>query len=132
MTTNETIITIAGNTTAAPELRFDEGGRAWATVTVMVNHRYRDTRTREWKDGARSPYHVKVSDDAAQHLADSVGKGDRLIVTGRHEQRTYETESGEKGYAWQLVASEIGVSLAFATATPVRASKTTEPATASA
>lgn len=128
MTMNETPLTIAGNITATPELSWNEDGRPWMFFSVAANDRYRNGRN-EWVDGPTSYYDVLVNGVMGENLAESIVKGDRVIVTGRWHQRTYETEAGEKRSTWRLVATEIGVSVAYATARPLkrRTSDQTEP-----
>jgi single-strand DNA-binding protein len=125
---NSIQITIAGHTSDAPEVRFTPNGRANARMRVAVNSRYQDT-TGTWVDGATSWYTVLAWGQLAENVAESIGKGDRIMVHGRFEQRDYETEAGEKRSVWELTADEIGISLRLATAQPT---KTSTRATAAA
>lgn len=119
---NTTTVTIAGNTADAPEIRFTEGGRPVAKLRVAVNSRYQDGGG-QWVDGPTSWHTVIAWGALAENLADSIGRGDRIVVHGRLEQRPYETESGEKRHAWEITADEIGVSLRHATAQPTKSQR---------
>lgn len=122
---NTTPITIAGHTADAPELRFTPSGRAHARVRVAVTSRHQDTNG-TWVDGTTSWYNVNVWGAMAENLAESIGKGDRVVVHGRQEQRQYETETGEKRTTWEITADEIGPSLRHATTNrPIRATRAT-------
>jgi single-strand DNA-binding protein len=123
-------ITISGHTSDAPELRVTPNGKANARMRVAVNSRFQNSAG-EWVDGTTSWYTVLAWGQLAEHVAESISKGDRVLVHGRLEQRDYETEAGEKRSVWELTADEIGISLRHATA---QATKTTSraPATAGA
>ncbi len=114
---NETPITMAGNLADDPELRFTPSGRAVAKARVAVNSRYQD-QNGQWVDGPTSWHTVIAWGALGENLAESVRKGDRVVVHGRLEQRPYETQDGEKRAAWEITADEIGVSLRHATAKP--------------
>lgn len=122
---NVTALTIAGNTADVPEIRFTEAGRPVARVRVAVNSRYQDTGG-QWVDGPTSWHNVTAWGALAENLAESVGRGDRIVVHGRLEQRTYETESGEQRHTWEITADEIGVSLRHATAKPAKTARRSE------
>lgn len=122
---NTTTVTIAGNTADAPELRFTDSGRPVAKLRVAVNSRYQDNAG-QWVDGPTSWHTVVAWGPLAENLAESVDKGDRVVVHGRLEQRPYETEDGEKRHAWEITADEIGVSLRHATARPTKTQRTSQ------
>jgi single-strand DNA-binding protein len=117
---NATVVTFAGHLADAPELRFTPNGRAVAKVRVAVNERYQNS-TGDWVDGNTSWYTVQAWGALAEHLAESVGKGDRVLVHGRLGQRPYETETGEKRHAWEVTAEEIGLSLRHTSAESTKA-----------
>jgi single-strand DNA-binding protein len=117
---NATLITFAGHLADAPELRFTPAGRAVARVRVAVNSRYQNSDG-TWVDGATSWHTVQAWGPLAEHLADSVAKGDRVLVHGRLEQRDYTTEAGEKRTAWEVTAEEIGLSLRHTAAETAKA-----------
>ena len=117
---NATVITFAGHLADSPELRFTPSGRAVARVRVAVNTRYQN-QAGEWVDGTTSWHTVQAWGALAEHLAESVGKGDRVLVHGRLEQREYETEAGEKRTAWEVTAEEIGLSLRHTAAESAKA-----------
>jgi single-strand DNA-binding protein len=116
-------ITIAGHTSDAPEVRFTPNGKANARMRVAVNSRYQDN-TGTWVDGPTSWYTVLAWGQLAENVAESISKGDRVLVHGRLEQRDYETEAGEKRSVWELTADEIGISLRHATAQPTKTTRT--------
>ncbi len=107
-------ITLVGNITRDPELRFTPGGQAVATFGLAVNRRYQQAG--EWKEQT-SYFDVKCWGQLGENVAASLSKGARAVVTGRLEQRTYETQAGEKRSAVEIVADEVGPSLRWATAT---------------
>jgi single-strand DNA-binding protein len=112
--------TIVGNLVDDPELRFTNNGTAVANLRVAVTQRIQQNGT--WRDGETSFFRVNCWRDQAEHLADSVGKGDRVMVTGRLRQRSWETPEGEKRSVTEIEADEVGASLKFATAKVERAS----------
>ncbi len=116
---NTTPITIAGNAADIPELRFTPAGKATARLRVAVTSRYQDS-TGAWTDGATSWHTVILWGTAAENAVESIAKGDRVIVHGRLEQRDYQTEAGDRRTTWEITAEEIGVSLRYATAKPVK------------
>jgi single-strand DNA-binding protein len=118
-----TAITIIGNLTGAPELRFTPQGKAVANFTVAVSKRVKDGQ--EWKDGPSSFYRCSLWDTAAENMTESLDKGQRVIVVGEIAQRSYETNSGEKRSVFEVTAQEVGPSLRWATAKPEKASKST-------
>jgi single-strand DNA-binding protein len=113
--------TIVGNLVEDPELRFTNTGIAVANMRVAVTQRIQHDG--EWRDGDTSFLRVNVWRGQAEHLADSLSKGDRVMVTGRLRQRTWETPEGEKRSVTEIEADEVGASLKFATAKVERASE---------
>ena len=118
---NETIITIVGNLTDAPELRFTPSGAAVASFTVASTPRTFDKATSEWKDGDTLFLRCSIWREAAENVAESLTKGTRVIVQGRLKMRSYETKEGEKRTAIELEVDEIGPSLRYANAQVTRA-----------
>lgn len=114
---NETTITVVGNAVEAPELRFTPSGAAVAKFRIASTPRTFDKTEQKWIDGEPMFLPVSVWRQAAEHVADSVVKGTRLIVQGRLKQRSYETKEGERRTVYEIDADEVGVSLTFATAT---------------
>jgi single-strand DNA-binding protein len=106
--------TIVGNLVEDPELRFTNNGTAVANLRVAVTQRIQQDG--QWRDGETSYFRVNVWRGQAEHLADSLSKGDRVMVTGRLRQRSWETPEGEKRSVTELEADEVGASLKFATA----------------
>ncbi|MCA1696076.1 MAG: single-stranded DNA-binding protein [Actinobacteria bacterium] len=112
----ETIITVVGNLTADPELRFTPSGAAVANFTVASTPRTLDKATNEWKDADSLFMRCSVWRQAAENVAESLQKGMRVIVQGRLKQRSYETKEGEKRTVVELDVDEVGPSLKYATA----------------
>src|SRR6266540_3083144 len=106
---------IVGNLAADPELRFTNNGTPVANLRVAVTSRIQE-KDGTWRDGETSFHKVNVWRDQAQNLTDSLGKGDRVMVTGRLRQRSWETPEGEKRSVAEIDADEVGASLKFATA----------------
>lgn len=119
----ETIITVVGNLTADPELRFTPAGAAVANFTVASTPRTFDRQSNEWRDGEALFLRCSIWREAAENVAESLTKGQRVIVQGRLKQRSYETREGEKRSVVELEVDEIGPSLRFATAKAQRASR---------
>lgn len=119
----ETIITVIGNLTSDPELRFTPSGAAVANFTVASTPRTYDKNTQEWKDGQALFLRCSVWRDAAEHVAESLTKGMRCIVQGRLTQRSYETKEGEKRTVVEMEVDDIGPSLKFADAKVTRANR---------
>ena len=117
---NTTVITFAGCLADVPELRFTPSGRPVAKVRVAVNSRYQNGDG-AWVDGATSWHTVQAWGALAEHLADSVRKGDRVLVHGRLEQRQYLAETGETRTSWEVTAEEIGLSLRHTSAETAKA-----------
>src|SRR5689334_17726524 len=111
----DSTITIVGNLTRDPEIRYTANGSAKATFGVAVSRRWQNRQTQEW-DEQTSFFNVVCWREMAENVAESLGKGSRVIVTGRLEQRSWETENGEKRSVVEIVADEIGPSLRWATA----------------
>src|SRR3954465_12724351 len=119
----ETTITVAGNLTAAPELRFTPSGAAVAKFRIASTPRTLDRQSGEWKDGEPLFLACNIWRDAAEHVAESLQRGARVIVQGRLRQRSYETREGEKRTVYELEVDEIGPSLRYATAKVQRMSR---------
>jgi single-strand DNA-binding protein len=117
----ETIITVVGNLTADPELRYTQNGLAVANFTIASTPRNFDRATNDWKDGEALFLRASVWREFAEHVAGSLTKGSRVIATGRLKQRSYETKEGEKRTSIELEVDEIGPSLRYATAQVTRA-----------
>jgi single-strand DNA-binding protein len=118
----ETIITVVGNLTSDPELRYTQNGLAVANFTIASTPRNFDRASNEWKDGEALFLRASVWRDFAEHVAGSLTKGSRVIATGRLKQRSYETKEGEKRTSMELEVDEIGPSLRYATAQVTRSS----------
>jgi single-strand DNA-binding protein len=112
---------IVGNLVEDPELRFTSSGIAVANLRVAVTQRIQQDG--QWRDGETSFLHVNVWRGQAEHLADSLAKGDRVMITGRLRQRSWETPEGDKRSVAEIEADEVGASLKFATAKVERASE---------
>jgi single-strand DNA-binding protein len=112
----ETVITIIGNLTNDPELRFTPSGAAVANFTVASTPRTFDRQSNEWKDGETLFMRCSVWREAAENVAESLTRGSRVIVTGRLKSRTYDTREGEKRTVVELEVDELGPSLRYATA----------------
>lgn len=112
----DTIITVVGNLTDDPELRFTPGGHAVAKFRVASTPRKFDKQSQEWKDEEPLFLSCSVWRDAGEHVAESLQRGARVIVTGRLRMRSYETKEGEKRTVTELEVDEIGPSLRYATA----------------
>jgi len=112
----DTIITVIGNLTDDPELRFTASGAAVAKFRVASTPRFLDKNSGEWKDGEPLFLSCTVWRQVAENVAESLQRGARVIVSGRLRQRTYETKEGEKRTVIELEVDEIGPSLRYATA----------------
>jgi len=121
MAAGDTTITVIGNLTDDPELRFTPSGAAVAKFRVASTPRFMDRTTNEWKDGEPLFLACTVWRQAAENVAESLTRGARVIVSGRLKQRTYETREGEKRTVIELEVDEIGPSLRYATATVQKA-----------
>ncbi len=118
----ETVITVVGNLTADPELRYTQNGLAVANFTIASTPRTFDRAANDWKDGESLFLRASVWREFAEHVAGSLSKGSRVIATGRLKQRNYETKEGEKRTSFEIEVDEIGPSLRYATAQVTRAS----------
>ncbi|WP_433054088.1 single-stranded DNA-binding protein [Dactylosporangium sp. CS-033363] len=116
MAAGDTTITVIGNLTDDPELRFTPSGAAVAKFRVASTPRTMDRQTNEWKDGDPLFLSCTVWRQAAENVAESLTRGSRVIVSGRLRQRSYETREGEKRTVIELEVDEIGPSLRYATA----------------
>lgn len=114
--TGETTITVIGNLTSDPELRFTPSGSAVANFTIASTPRTFDRQSNEWKDGETLFLRASVWREAAENVAESLTKGTRVIVSGRLKSRSYETKEGEKRTVIELEVDEIGPSLRYANA----------------
>jgi single-strand DNA-binding protein len=116
MAAGDVTITVVGNLTDDPELRFTPSGAAVARFRVASTPRTYDQKTNEWKDGEPLFLQCNVWRQAAENVAESLQRGARVIVSGRLRQRTYETREGEKRTVYELEVDEVGPSLRYATA----------------
>ncbi|MBA0123983.1 single-stranded DNA-binding protein [Haloechinothrix sp. YIM 98757] len=112
----DTIITVVGNLTADPELRFTPSGTAVANFTVASTPRQFDRQSGEWKDGEALFLRCNIWRQAAENAAESLARGMRVVVQGRLKQRSFETKEGEKRTVVELEVDEVGPSLRYATA----------------
>jgi single-strand DNA-binding protein len=119
----DTTITVVGNLTADPELRFTPSGAAVANFTVASTPRIYDRQSGEWKDGEALFLRCNIWREAAENVAESLTRGSRVIVTGRLKQRSFETREGEKRTVFEVEVDEIGPSLKYATAKVNKASR---------
>src|SRR6201986_4506504 len=116
----ETIITVVGNLTAHPELRFTPSGAAVASFTIASTPRQFDRNSNEWKDGEALFLRCSIWRQAAENVAESLQRGMRVVAQGRRKQRSYETREGEKRTVVEMDVEEIGPSLKYATAKAAR------------
>ena len=116
----ETPITLVGNLTADPELRFTPSGAAVANFTVASTPRTFDRQSNEWRDGDAMFLNCAVWRQAAENVAESLQKGMRVIVQGRLKSRSYETREGEKRTVFEVDVDEVGPALRYATAKVTR------------
>src|SRR6266576_2711216 len=119
----DTVITVVGNLTADPELRFTPSGAAVASFTIASTPRTFDRNTNEWKDGDALFLRCSIWRQAAENVAESLTKGMRVVVQGRLRQRSYETREGEKRTVVELDVEEVGPSLKYATAKVTKAAR---------
>jgi single-strand DNA-binding protein len=117
----ETVITVVGNLTADPELRYTQNGLPVANFTIASTPRTFDRQANEWKDGEALFLRASVWRDFAEHVAGSLTKGMRVVATGRLRQRSYQDREGNNRTAIELEVDEIGPSLRYATAQVTRA-----------
>ena len=116
MAAGDVTITVIGNLTYDPELRFTPSGAAVAKFRIASTPRILDRQTNEWKDGEPLFLACNIWRQAAENVAESLQRGARVIVSGRLRQRSYETREGEKRTVMELEVDEIGPSLKYATA----------------
>src|ERR1039457_1727824 len=112
-------ITVVGNVTRDPELKFLNSGQAALKLSIAVTPRWQNRRTQEWEERV-SYFDVQAYGAMAENAANSLPKGTRVLCTGHMEQRSWDTPEGEKRYVWELIADEIGPSLRWATAVVTR------------
>lgn len=117
----ETIITVIGNLTSDPELRYTQGGAAVANFTIASTPRTFDRASNEWKDGEALFLRSSAWKELGEHVAASLTKGSRVVAQGRLKQKSYETKEGEKRTSIEFEIDEIGPSLRYATAQVTRA-----------
>lgn len=110
---------LIGNVTRDPELRFTANGQPVCTFGLAVNKRWQNKQTQEWEE-AVSFFNIVVWREQAEHVAESVQKGARVVAVGQLQQRTWEKEDATKGYTIELVADDVSVSLRWATAVVTR------------
>ncbi|MFE9328343.1 single-stranded DNA-binding protein [Nocardia sp. NPDC052278] len=128
----DTVITVIGNLTADPELRFTPAGAAVVNFTVASTPRYFDQNSNEWKDAEALFMRCNVWREHAENVAETLTRGMRVIVSGRLKQRNYETREGEKRYVVELEVDEIGPALKYATAKVTKNSRRDSPTMAGA
>ena len=119
----DTVITIIGNLTSDPELRWTPSGAAVANFTIASTPRTLDRQTQEWKDGEPLFLRCSVWRQAAENVAESLTRGSRVMAQGRLRQRSFETKEGENRTVVELEVDEIGPSLRYATATVTRVAR---------
>ena len=116
-------VTIVGNLTNDPELRFTPSGAAVASFTVASSTRVLDKQTNEWKDGDTTFLRCNVWRQYAENVAESLQRGMRVIVNGRLKQRSYETKEGEKRTVYEVEVDDVGPALRYATAKVTKVSR---------
>lgn len=124
----ETPITLVGNLTDDPELRFTPSGAAVAKFRVASTPSIKDKQSGEWKDGDPLFLACTVWRQAAENVAESLQRGSRVIISGRLRQRSYETREGEKRTVFEVEVDEVGPSLRYATAKVQKLSRGSNPA----
>ena len=125
MATNLNNVTVVGNITRDPEMRFTANGRSTTNFGIAVNRSWRNQQTQEW-DEQTSFFNVVAWAQLAENVSESLSKGSRVIVNGRLEQRSWETQDGEKRSVIEIVADEVGPSLRWATAKIERNERSSE------
>ena len=125
----ETFVSLVGNLTDDPEVRFTPQGTTVASFRLAVTPRVKDDQG--WRDGETSFFRVNVWRDLATHVTDSLSKGDRALVLGRLKTRSWETPEGERRSTVEVEAEEVGPSLKWATAQPQRTNGTAKADTGS-
>ena len=124
---NDTQITIVGNLVEDPSLRFTPSGAAVANFTIASTPRAFDKQSNEWKDGDTMFLNCSIWRQAAEHVAESLTKGTRVIVQGRLQQRSYDDREGNKRTIYEVAVDEVGPSLLRATAVVTRATSSAQP-----
>ena len=119
---NGNTVELIGNITRDPELRFTPSGAAVANFGLAVNRRWRNQQTNEWEEQV-SFFDIVCWRELAENVAESLTKGSRIMVSGRLDQRSWETDNGEKRSKVEVVADEVGPSLRWATASVTRAER---------
>ncbi|MER5511246.1 single-stranded DNA-binding protein [Streptomyces sp. NPDC002766] len=117
MSFGETPVTLVGNLTDDPELKFTEGGAALAKFTIAVTPRTFDRTANAWKDGTTAFYRCAAWRQLAEHVADSLKKGSRVVASGRMRQHDWTNEQGEKRSMLAVEVDDIGASIRFTTVT---------------
>jgi single-strand DNA-binding protein len=123
MAQGDILITVVGNLTNDPELRFTPSGAAVASFTVASSTRVLDKQTNEWKDGDTTFLRCNVWRQYAENVAESLQRGMRVIVNGRLKQRSYETKEGEKRTVYEIEVDDVGPALRYATAKVTKVSR---------
>lgn len=123
---NESHVTIVGNITDDPELRFTSSGNAIATLTVATTPRIYDSQKNEWRDGDASFMRCNIWREQGENVAESLQRGNRVVVTGRLKQSNWETKEGEKRSRIEIDVDEIGASMKFASVTIHRAERASD------
>ena len=123
MAQGDILVTIIGNLTDDPELRFTPSGAAVASFTVASSSRVLDKQTNEWKDGDTTFLRCNVWRQYAENVAESLQRGMRVIVNGRLKQRSYETKEGEKRTVYEIEVDDVGPALRYATAKVTKVSR---------
>ena len=113
---NPNNVTLAGNLTRDPELRFTPSGQATASFGLAVNRRWKDRQSGEWLE-ATSFFDVVCWHELAENVSESLAQGARVVVAGRLEQRSWETPEGERRSKVEVVADDLGASLRWSTVT---------------
>jgi single-strand DNA-binding protein len=124
---NEPSMTLIGNVTADPELRFTQSGTAVANFSVAQTPRTRDRATGEWRDGQALFMRCTVWQDFAEHVAESLRRGMRVVVVGRLKQRSFETREGDKRTVVEMEVDSVGPDLRWQVATVQKASRGGQP-----
>lgn len=120
---NDNVITIVGNLADNPELRFTPAGVPVATIRVAVNQRFFNKETNSWDDRLDGFFNVNIWRDLAENVADSVERGNRVLVTGRLRSRSYEDKDGQTRWVTEIEADEVCPSLRWATAKITKANR---------
>lgn len=127
MSANAQEITVIGNVTTDPELRFTSNGTAVANFTVAKNTSWYDANKNEWFENEALFFRCNVWRDQAENVAESIHKGDRVVVYGQLQNRSFETKQGEKRNVWEITVDELGPSLKWATANVKKAEFNSNP-----